>query len=71
MAGLLRAIGWLLFGLGALLFIATGAYEGLRDKSIVTMTGAVLMPVGILCTMAATIAAWRKMRAKPPAETRR
>ncbi len=62
----LRAVGWLLFGVGALLFIATGAYDGIRSKSIVTMVGAVLMSVGILCTMGATIAAWRKMRAKPP-----
>lgn len=62
----LRALGWLLFGAGAILFIALGGFGAVRDGNVVAMVAGVLMPVGMFVTALCTvIARWAEMRRRP------
>jgi hypothetical protein len=66
MVWFVRALGWLLFGCGALIFIATGGFRAVGERSILTMAGGVMMPVGMLLTAACTLVAnWRAMHPRP------
>ncbi|MBI2931690.1 MAG: hypothetical protein HYY16_08565 [Planctomycetes bacterium] len=61
-----RALGWLLFGAGAIVFIGTGGFTAVRDGSVLTMAAGILMPVGMFITaMSNVIRTWKWMRARP------
>jgi len=65
-----RALGWLLFGSGAIVFIALGGFSAAREGNMLAMVAGVAMPVGMMVTAGCTmIANWRNIRSRPAAET--
>lgn len=72
MVYLLRALGWLIFGSGALLFIVTGGFTAVREGNALTMVAGVMMPVGMFvtatCTMVHNWRVLRRRRAQEAAE---
>jgi hypothetical protein len=70
MVYLFRAIGWLLFGSGAIVFIALGGFGAAREGNMLAMAAGVAMPVGMLVTASCTLVAnWKNLRSRPAAET--
>ncbi len=57
MALLLRVGGWLIFASGLVIFLSNGGIANAKDP--LSVTALVLMPLGMLCTGASTVIAWR------------
>ncbi|MBI4565533.1 MAG: hypothetical protein HY716_12635 [Planctomycetes bacterium] len=53
----LRFGGWMLFAIGAAVFIVNGSFANI--KSPITMVGLLAMPIGMILTMSSNILAWR------------
>jgi hypothetical protein len=65
MSTILRAFGWLLFGGGAITFIALGGFTAAREGNMLAMAAGVLMPIGMLLTATSTLVSnWAAARSR-------
>jgi hypothetical protein len=60
---LVRAVGWALFGVCAILFVAVGGFGAAREGSAIAMAAGIGMPVAMFVTVTATtVLHWRAVR---------